>query len=65
MSAGKGSNPRPVHGETFRKNHDAIFRRHTEEESAPGEVIDGHESLGNGGWHTIDHQEEELRDTEP
>lgn len=30
MSAGKGSRPRPVNGETFRANHDEIFRKDKE-----------------------------------
>ena len=62
MSAGKGSSPRPVHGPTYRKNHETIFRRHTEEEPTKGKVIDGHEYLGQGGWHAVDHHEKELRD---
>jgi hypothetical protein len=62
MSAGKGSNPRPVHGETYRRNHDSIFRRFTEEQPAKGEEVDGHEYMGNGCWHAIDQHEPELRD---
>ncbi len=27
MSAGKGSKPRPVHGETYRDNFEEIFRK--------------------------------------
>ena len=65
MSAGKGDTPRPVHGPTYRRNHDAIFRRFTDEEPAPGEVIDGHEYLGNGGWHSLELHEAELRDENP
>lgn len=62
MSAGKGSRPRPVHGETFRDNWEDIFRKPTHESPMRGEVIDGHEYLGAGGWHTVDHQDPELRD---
>ena len=62
MSAGKGDSPRPVKGEVYRRNFDDIFRRFTEQEPAPGEVIDGHEYLGKGGWHTVDQREHELRE---
>jgi hypothetical protein len=62
MSAGKGDSPRPVHGPTYRENHERIFRRHIEDQPAIREVIDGHEYLGEGGWHTVDQKEHELRD---
>ena len=62
MSAGKGSRPRPVDGDKFRREHERIFRRFTEQEPAKGEVIDGHEYLGFGGWHTLDQHDKELRD---
>lgn len=62
MSAGKGDSPRPVDGEAYRRNHERIFRRFTEHEPMKGEVVDGHEYLGQGGWHTIDQRDSELRD---
>ena len=62
MSAGKGDSPRRVDGDRYRRNFDQIFGRFTNEQPAKGEVIDGHEYLGNGGWHTVDQYEPELRD---
>ena len=72
MSAGKGSSPRPVNGESFRAGHDRIFNRNLHgpslstinaiDQAMKGQVIDGHEYLGTGGWHTVDHHEDELRD---
>ena len=64
MSAGKGDAPRPVKGEKYRRNYETIFRKFTEQEPTKGEVIDGHEYLGHGGWHAIDQHETELRDEE-
>jgi hypothetical protein len=65
MSAGKGSRPRPVEGGKFRENHERIFRRHIDEQPPAGEVIDGHEYLGEGSWHSIDHKESELFEENP
>lgn len=64
MSVGKGSRPRPVNGERYRENHDAIFRKFTEEQPMKGEIIDGHEYLGYGGWHSVDQHDPELRDAQ-
>jgi uncharacterized protein (UPF0212 family) len=35
MSAGKGHRPRPFDGETFRNNHDYIFRKDVEVWNCP------------------------------
>lgn len=64
MSAGKGSTPRPVDGDRYRKNFAAIFERLTEQDPVKGEVVEGHEYLGQGGWHALDQHEPELRDDE-
>ena len=78
MSAGKGSSPRPFNGQKFRDNHDRIFSKlGTINLHGPclstslaldrvmkGEIFDGHEYLGDGSWHTVDHHEQELRDDE-
>jgi hypothetical protein len=65
MSAGKGSRPRPVCGDTYRENHERIFRPHYEAEATKGEVVEGHKCLGEGSWKAIDYQEEGLRDQDP
>jgi len=62
MKTVKGSWQRPMKGKDFRKNYDSIFRKFYEEEPTKGEVVDGHEYLGKGGWHAIDQQEPEMRD---
>lgn len=65
MNAGKGDTPRPVHGPTYRRNHESIFGRFTDEQPTRGEVIDGHEYLGDGGWQSIETHEPELREENP
>lgn len=64
MSAGKGSKPRPYHGERFRDNYERIFPRRTDEPHSLGEIVDGAECLGDGAFHLIDQHEEELREEE-
>lgn len=62
MSAGKGDSPRHVNGDKFRENYERIFEKPTHRVCQPGAIVDGMESLGNGGWHAIDHHDPALRD---
>jgi hypothetical protein len=72
MSAGKGSRPRPVHGETYRSNHDLIFQNRDplarlddserpESNPSMGRVIDGKEYLGGNCWMSTNKTERSLR----
>jgi hypothetical protein len=76
MNAGKGSRPRAVDGEKFRSGHERAFGKPRNfhgpslstsealDRAKKGEVIDGHEYLGEGCWHTVDQHDQELRDDE-
>lgn len=75
MSAGKGDRPRPVHGETYRNNHDSIFGNRDlpaelDDSISPrniptiGRFIDGREYLGGNCWNVTAKTEANLRDDE-
>ena len=75
MSAGKGPQPRPYNGDKFREGHVRIYGERSFhgpslstsqalDRAKKGEVIDGHEYLGDGCWHTVDHKDRELMDDE-
>lgn len=63
MSAGKGDTPRKVHGPTFRKNHDEIFRKSPRVEY-PGKIDleTGRRCIGIGCYQHINVEESRINE---